>query len=787
MLRLSRVLFVACLSAVTVSVLSVSQAEEIRYAEDFALARDRAEALKQLIPGTEEYYYYHCLYYQHTEQFDKVDELLAAWIKRRKYTAGVHEILNRQALLQYDTKPEASLKRIRERMGLRFNHQRDVLGRKPNLPNQLDQKRISRATLSARANSRSVNLSGYTDSALDWLVGTKLSDRRRRHLLQRLRRPDYEGLVELIAADLKMKDSPTFGSFPIHKLLLPSQLEELLELKPDLKNQANFVYAWMANLHPAAHIDWHNDRDEHRAYLDRLWDYVSTLGPVHNSLKASVLYRRLVFDRDGGKLNKERFMTYVKLPRQTNYVNPKYLLRPEHLRQNHRANLGADYSKQILLPPIRNDEALVRSYLQEFLKDAADWTEYDEYLSDSWLKRVFAETKIVNGLGEAEQWSSMLSPAEFKALKERIDLDFAHTNAKLFGRDEPVSLDLSVKNVKKLIVRVFEINTPNYYRDHLRRIDTDISLDGLVANSEITKTYEEPPLRRVSRHFEFPQLTKPGVYVVDFIGNGKSSRVLVRKGSLRHLVRTSTAGHIFTILNDRNEQVKDATLWLGGKEYKPNKDGFITTPFSATPGSQPIVLKQGHFASLDRFRHESENYQLSAGIHVDRESLLSRQKARVIVRPSLTVNGTPVTLSVLEDVRLVITSTDHDGVSSSKEVPNFKLFEDLESSYEFQVPSRLQSLNFQLRASVKSLSQNKKVELATGKSVVLNDIERTEKTEDLYLASFAGEFVVELLGRTGEPLADPRGLADSAASRLHGNCDCSTSDRRPGVEFDLAH
>jgi hypothetical protein len=727
-------------------------AEEIGYVEDFVLARDRAEALKQLIPGTEEYYYYHCLHYQHTEQFDKADELLATWIKRWKYTAGVHEILNRQALLQYETKPDAALKRIRERLGLNFNHQRDVLGRKPNLPNEFDQKQISRPTLAARANSRSVNLSGYTDSALDWLVGTDLTEKRRRHLLQRLQRPDYDGLVELIAADLKAKDSPAFGKFTIHRLLLPEQLKKLVELKPDLANQSAFVNAWMSNLQPASHIDWRNDRDEHEAYLDRLRGYVSTLGPVHNSLKASVLYRRLVFDRAGGEFHKVRFMTYVKLPRRTSYVNPKYLVLPEHVR--YACNLAADYSQQILLPAVGNDEALVRSYLAEFFLKEGTWKDYEAYLSDAWLKRVFAETKIVNGLGDAEQWSSLLSPVEFKALKERIDLDFVDTNRKLFGRDEAVSLDLAVKNVKKLIVRVFEINTANYYRDHLRKIDTDISLDGLVANSETTQSYEEAPLRRVKRHFDFPQLTKPGVYVIDFIGNGKSSRVLVHKGKLRYLVRTSTAGHIFTILDDDGEQIKDATVWLAGHEYKPDKDGFITTPFSATPGAQPIILKRGDFASLDRFQHESENYQLSAGIHVDRESLLSRKKASVIVRPSLTVNGTPVTLSVLEDVRLVITSTDHDGVSSSKEVPNFKLFENRESSYEFQVPSRLQALSFQLKASVQNLSQNKKVELATGKSITLNEIERTEKTEDVYLANMGGRFIVELLGRTGEPLPD---------------------------------
>ena len=55
MLRLSRVLLIACLSTISISAFSPVLAEEIRYAEDFALARNRAEALKQLIPGTQDY------------------------------------------------------------------------------------------------------------------------------------------------------------------------------------------------------------------------------------------------------------------------------------------------------------------------------------------------------------------------------------------------------------------------------------------------------------------------------------------------------------------------------------------------------------------------------------------------------------------------------------------------------------------------------------------------------------------------------------------------------------
>ena len=53
-----------------------AQAGEIGFLEDFALAEDRAEALKQLIPGTEDYYYYLCLHYQNTGELDKVEDVL---------------------------------------------------------------------------------------------------------------------------------------------------------------------------------------------------------------------------------------------------------------------------------------------------------------------------------------------------------------------------------------------------------------------------------------------------------------------------------------------------------------------------------------------------------------------------------------------------------------------------------------------------------------------------------------------------------------------------------------
>ena len=725
---------------------------EIGYLEDFALAPNRAETLKSLIPGSEDYYYYSCLYYQQTQQFAKVDELLKLWIQRYKDSPRLREMQNRQALLTYDAHPAETLEFLRQRLGLRFDHQRVTLGAKPNLPVVLDDAVIDRERLTNEALQRHPNLAGFEDSALDWLMTRSLNTERRRHLLERLTRPDWPQLPQLIVAELNDPLAKPFGGLPIHHLLLQEQLDELLRLRPDLLNQAEFVNIYLPRLQPGDDVNLQYEAEEREAHLDRLWNFAQPLSPAHNSLKAHVLFHRLVHDRARGVYNKERFLTYLGLPRTAEYVQPRLL----ELGENRRfpADLNAEYASATRLPAIGTDEPLVRSYLQHFFLDETSTKPYEPFIRDDYLREVFAETKIVHGLGEPEQWYSLLPPEKYQALKDRVDLDFAPTNQQYFSGDGPIQLDVFVKNVRTLIVKVFEINTLNYYRQQLREVNSDIMLDGLVANEEQTYQYEETPLRRVRRHFEFPQLKQPGVYVVDFIGNGVSSRAVVRKGKLQYLVRTSTAGHVFTVFDERHQPVPDAQVWLAGHEYRPNDRGQVVVPFSAAPGRQKIVLSRGAFASLDEFQHDAENYTLAAGIYVDRESLLTQQKATVVIRPALYLNGTPVTLSVLENVRLVVTSADHDGVASTKETKDFPLLEDRESVFEFQVPPRLAQLQFSLQAQVQSLSQNKKIDVAATETFQLNGIDPTDKIEDLHFAKISDQYALEIRGKTGEAKAD---------------------------------
>ena len=116
---------------------------EIGFVEKFALAPDREAVLGQLVPGTEDYYFFHALHYQNTGQKPKLAPLLEQWAKRYPDSARRRIIENREALLAYDADPQTTLKFLRERLGLSFEHVQEVRDRKPDLPTTLDAARIN--------------------------------------------------------------------------------------------------------------------------------------------------------------------------------------------------------------------------------------------------------------------------------------------------------------------------------------------------------------------------------------------------------------------------------------------------------------------------------------------------------------------------------------------------------------------------------------------------------------------------------------------------------------------
>lgn len=737
-------LFILCASS--------ARSEDIGFAEDFALSDHRADLLSRLVPGSEEHAFYSCLCFQQAGELDKVDALLPAWIARHGVTDRVREIENRQALLRYAKAPKTTLPFLRDRLALHLDHQRQVPGGKPTYPSSLDAAALSYEALLQEAFRRSPNLDGITDEGLEALAGRPLDPGRRRDLLRRLRRPDAPRLVDLVLADMRHWGYG-FGSQPIHGQLLKAQLDACAAQMPELLNQAPFVEAYLAKLQPGPEEAWRTEPKVREAYLDRLWTFTERLGPAHNSLKALVLYHRLLHDHAQGIHDRGRFLAYLALPRAVPYIREDYLQKRENRAA--LADLGRDYRPGVLLGPVGNDEPLVRTILSVFLETEEDWSAFSPFVRDDYLKPLFAEAKILSGTGDMERWYSVLNdPARRQALQARVDLEFASTNRVLYGAEEPVSVDLDVKNVPTLLVKVYEVNTEACCREQSRDPDLSIDLDGLQATEEKTYTYADPPSRRIRRHFDFPSLDRRGVYVVEFIGNGHSSRALIRKGGLSCVERLSAAGHRFRVFDEAGRSVPKASIWMGQRRYEPGPTGEILLPFTEKPVHQPIVLESQGFSCMASFDHRSQDFALSAGFYVDRESLIRGARASLWVRPSLCVHGEPVSLGLLEASALEARARDLDGIETVLSAPEVRLFEDRETLWEFRVPVRLASLTFTLTGRVRPSDGGEPRSLAASRTLQLNGIDATAFPSDFFLSRAPDGYVLRVLGRNGEPRAD---------------------------------
>ena len=106
------------------------------------------------------------------------------------------------------------------------------------------------------------SVSGVESKSLWKLDPSDFNENRLRDWLKRLQRPDIPGLPELITKDLSHRNSSGFGSINIHRKLLLSQLDKLLELKPKLLDSTNFINTYLLRLAPSNDVDVRYNLDE---------------------------------------------------------------------------------------------------------------------------------------------------------------------------------------------------------------------------------------------------------------------------------------------------------------------------------------------------------------------------------------------------------------------------------------------------------------------------------------------------------------------------------------------
>ena len=722
-------------AAVELPAMDFSKFSDLEFAERYAYSTNRTALIGELKRETEPWYFYSLL----NLQVEGRPEAAKAFLNqtRASESDAWNALRLRQEFLEWTAaqgKPRTGGRTPDEFLawelsccGLKEPHCTREVAAPPNThPSVLDPEKVSFAAFS----SRFAQTGRYYADRYDFLPPLRGMDRLE-YLFSTRNRPRQPNEPNLLDALMKEfgRDKNRYSSCGATSNLTIDQLNELRRRGVVVNNA--FIDDMLKRLEPGVDEDVEADPKAHRAWLDRVHAFVKTLDNSQNGRKLKAMEDILEFERGRGNFRPDEyrlFLDYLKLS-----VREK--------------RAGAVF---------RHVDGMVADYLAAYSRMGYGRNSFKELVGDDDLKRIFTTAELLAGIDQSRVDLSALKESEFRALRDRVEINWFAGNPKSFAGGDDVTLDVDVKNVKKLRVAVYELDAFRAMVQLGGEIKSDIDLDGCVPTFEETRDYSDrPAILRHRERLALKTLTKPGVYVVECSGAGVSSRAVVRKGTLRASERVESCGHVFTVADERGERVESARLRLGETTFTSDDSGEIVVPFAdpKSVGEQLAVVGADGLAVPLRFDRKCESYALSLDAFLPPEAIVSGREATAVLSLRLTAAGSPASLALLKSPQLDVTLTDLQGVSSIRKVEKLALADNGECVFSFVVPPNLASVSFALSGKVRNMSMDRDDDVNVSRTLTFNTLCRGRRIEQAFLRRDADGCSLELRGRNGEPIA----------------------------------
>lgn len=569
-----------------------------------------------------------------------------------------------------------------------------------------------------------------------------------------------ESFFEKLAVTLTQNYKKNKNYSPESQLFDRLTLEQLEGLGSKVEElQKNFDYIGKI-FEKRFHFELDNENkdsftlEERREQLIQMYD-ASENRP--QSFKSALLLEIL---ENGVKLDiydKKYFVEYLRNPLKTWHMKSDIQKKKELHNNVWTKYISNMQNRKGGIMDSKLDSTLYKKYLEKFYADSGSIEEFSEFFDQEFIFELSNEFDYYEG---KETKKTKVSTKEAETMKNMVLIELLECNKQVFKREDRVKLVTEIKNVPTLHIKIFEFNSENYYRKTLSPFRTDVNLDGLITAHEETHEFIEPPQKKFRHVFEFPQLDdRVGLFVIEFISNGYSSRAVIKKGSLSLIFKSTVAGQTAYIL-DENKNICDSIdtgIWYKNQYYKanPDKGGRIIIPYQKQASTGSAILIHDGFAQLAEFRLMAEQYSFDVAYIVHPEGMLMGKEAEILLLPTLKVNDRKCDLSIMRNTKITLTT-----ISFIDNLPITKTFDDLspnsqnEISIKFQVPPNLQSVSIQIQTEVMNISKGKTEQLSHSHQVSMTTKNETLNFYDCYLRKYKGEYYFYVLGKNGEALAD---------------------------------
>ncbi|KAL4445666.1 hypothetical protein ABPG74_006217 [Tetrahymena malaccensis] len=404
---------------------------------------------------------------------------------------------------------------------------------------------------------------------------------------------------------------------------------------------------------------------------------------------------------------------------------------------------------------------LIKKYIKKHLKSSKGYSvsPYDEYFQNNYLQKVLIQVRLYEGDQNVPKVSKYLSPSEISTIYSSKEVKILKSNKKSFVQNEKVTLNVQLKNIDKLYVKIFNFVPENYYLKNLTDFNEHVDLDGLSPNEEVFFDFKPEnihPCTRFIKAFDFEsiQKTSKGIFIIEFFSSGIASRAIIYKGSLTFFSRNTIAGQEIVILDEEGNIQSEGRvgLWIDKEFYQARKDGRILVPYRKdSQKSIQCILVSDKFAQLTSLTHLSENYQFSCNYIYNQESFIFGNKVQLILQPSLTINQEIADISLLKGTEISIVTITTDDVPQTTRVSKKTLQNDQDIVVDFILPAKTKQVNIELNTKLDTMNGTEELKLSSTHTIQID-----QHTNQLNYVSFflqnVDQYYILVLGKNGEPI-----------------------------------
>ena len=461
----------------------------------------------------------------------------------------------------------------------------------------------------------------------------------------------------------------------------------------------------------------------------------------------------------------EPFVEYIKNPIIDRLYVEQRNIYSNKLSNNYTSNL-------INIPNINFEEINKHKFIENLLIDffiynKAKPEDFQKYFKQEYLEKMEFIAKMYRGEEiKSEEYNKYLTNTEYDEIAKKTEITICEHNKKEFNVDEEVKFDFELKNVQILNFSIYEINTENYYLNKKAPLNSLINVEGIISSQNLDIKIEgcENPLKRLRKTIELDQIPKgkSGVYLIEILGNGISSRIIIKKGKLNLITRNTSKGILCVIINEKNEILKDdkTYLWYNNHKFSCEpKEGLILLPYKVLVDStNKCILVHDSYADITEIKRKTENYKLKGYFYFLNESIIPGNMLKVNFKPFLFINGREASLKLIKKNTITV---NMEKIENSETLPVSTVFENIKfnddnKDYEFEIliPPMMTQMKFSFNCEINnSAGQTKKM------SYEQNSFFNTSNNFVSYplFHKVGKNYIYETLGRNGENITSKAG------------------------------